>query len=78
MAGKAPIGVELVRRGLIKESDVEVALSYQKEHPDKKLGDILNILNFNCKRKIIPDASKIPRTDIAAIAQGGKETTVVV
>ena len=32
MAGKTPIGVELVRRGLIKESDIEVALNYQKEH----------------------------------------------
>ena len=46
MAGKAPIGVELVRRGIVKEADIEAALSYQKEHPDKKLGDILNILNI--------------------------------
>ena len=46
MAGKAPIGVELVRRGIVKEADIEAALSYQKEHPDKKLVDILNILNI--------------------------------
>ena len=53
MASKAPIGVELVRRGLIKESDVEVALSYQKEHPDKKMGDILNILNLCPQTELI-------------------------
>ena len=38
---KAPLGVELVKRGLITEDDVNRAISYQKEHPDKKIGDIL-------------------------------------
>ena len=59
MAGKAPIGVELVRRGIIKESDVEVALSYQKEHPDKKLGDILNILNLCSQADLIKAMGEI-------------------
>lgn len=38
---RQPIGVELVKRGVVKEKDIENALQYQKEHPDKKLGDIL-------------------------------------
>lgn len=38
---RQPIGVELVKRGIVKEKDIENALQYQKEHPDKKLGDIL-------------------------------------
>ena len=53
MNGRAPIGVELVKRGVIKETDIETALEYQKQHPDKKLGDILNILNLCPQRKLI-------------------------
>ena len=43
---KIPIGVELVRRGLIDENDVSKAIEYQKEHPGRKLGDIINILGL--------------------------------
>ena len=41
-----PIGVELVRRGVVTESAVERAIDYQKEHTKKKIGDILHILNL--------------------------------
>ena len=41
---KQPIGVELVKRGVVTENDIVKALAYQKAHPYKKLGDILNIL----------------------------------
>lgn len=41
---RQPIGIELVRKGVITESDIEKALEYQKTHPNKKIGDILNIL----------------------------------
>jgi len=50
---KAPIGVELVRRGLVTENDINEAIAYQKEHPNKKLGDILNILNLCPQRELI-------------------------
>lgn len=43
---RRPIGIELVRRGLINEHDIEKALRYQKDNPDKKLGDIFQILNL--------------------------------
>lgn len=39
-----PIGIELVKKGLITEDDIQVALSYQKENPSKKMGDILYTL----------------------------------
>ena len=38
---RQPIGVELVKRGVVKEKDIETALQYQKDHPNKKIGDIL-------------------------------------
>ena len=42
---KQPIGVELVKRGIVTETDIENALQYQKEHPNRKIGDILYMLN---------------------------------
>lgn len=41
---RQPIGIELVRKGVISEGDIEKALEYQKSHPNRKMGDILNIL----------------------------------
>ena len=38
---RQPIGVELVKRGIVKESDIDKALEYQKNHPDTKIGDCL-------------------------------------
>jgi type IV pilus assembly protein PilB len=43
---RGPIGIELVRRGLISESDVNKALEYQKEHPNKKIIEIISILHL--------------------------------
>ena len=31
---KQPMGVELVKRGIVKESDIENALDYQRKNPD--------------------------------------------
>ncbi len=44
--GKQPLGIELVKRGVVSEGDIEQALDYQKVHPNKKIGDILNILKI--------------------------------
>ena len=38
---KLPIGIELVRRGLITEEDINKALEYQREHPNKKIIEII-------------------------------------
>ena len=51
--GKAPMGVELVKKGVVTESDIQTAIEYQKEHPDKKIGDILNILNLCPQAQLI-------------------------
>ena len=45
MRKRQPIGVELVKRGIVTQKDIENALEYQKTHRNKKLGDILYILN---------------------------------
>ena len=33
---RQPIGVELVKKGVVTENDIERALEYQKQHPKKK------------------------------------------
>ena len=42
---RQPIGVELVKMGVVSQEDIEEALKYQREHQDKKIGDILYIQN---------------------------------
>ena len=32
-----PIGIELVRRGIVTEQDIDKALEYQKSHPNKRI-----------------------------------------
>ncbi len=59
MIGKKPIGVELVKRGIVKESDIETAIEYQKQHPGKKIGDILNILNLCPQKELIEAMGEI-------------------
>jgi len=49
---KQPIGIELVKRGIVTEADITKALAYQKEHPGKKMGDIINILGL-CEPNIL-------------------------
>ena len=48
-----PIGIELAKRKLITEDDINKALEYQKSHPKKKLGDIINILHLCDSRELI-------------------------
>lgn len=38
---KQPLGIELVRRGIVTQENIENALEFQKTHPDEKIGDIL-------------------------------------
>ena len=53
MRRRLPIGVELVKRNIVTETDIEKALEYQREHPSMKLGDILHILNLCDGEKLI-------------------------
>lgn len=42
---KMPIGVELVRKGIVTEAEVNQAVEYQKSHRKMKLGEILRIVS---------------------------------
>ena len=43
---KGPIGIELVRKGLITQTDINKALEYQRRNPKKKIVEIIRILNL--------------------------------
>ena len=59
MRRRLPIGVELVKRGVVTEADIEKALAYQREHPNIKLGDILHILNVCDSVQLIQSIGEI-------------------
>ena len=52
---RQPLGIELVKRGIVTEEDIARALDYQKTQPGKKIGDILNILKV-CDPYVLIDA----------------------
>ena len=43
---RGPIGIELVRRGLVDQDDINKAIDYQRENPNKKIIEIINTLNL--------------------------------
>ena len=43
---RGPIGIELVKRGLVNEEDINRALEYQKQNPNKKIVEIINTLSL--------------------------------
>lgn len=52
---KLPIGVELVRRGIVTEAQVNAAVEYQKTHRKMKLGEILRETT-DCDENILINA----------------------
>ncbi len=50
---RQPLGIELVKRGIVKQEDITVALEYQRTHPKEKLGDIINELRLADSRKLL-------------------------
>ena len=56
---RQPIGVELVRRGIVDEEDIERALEYQREHPNVKIGDCLYALDVCDPYTLIKEIGEI-------------------
>ena len=59
MRRKQPIGVELVKREIVTEGDIEKALDYQRKNPNMKLGDILYELEVCDPNKLIEAIGEI-------------------
>ena len=52
---RGPIGIELVRRGIVNEEDINKALEYQKENPNMKIIEIIHKLNL-CDEYVLIEA----------------------
>ncbi len=50
---KAPLGVMLIRKGLIKESDIDKAIVYQREHRGVKLGEAFHRLGVCDEQELL-------------------------
>ena len=52
---RLPIGVELVRKGIVTESQINAAIDYQKTHRKMKIGEILREIT-DCDENVLIDA----------------------
>lgn len=52
---RGPIGIELVKRGIVSEEDINKALDYQKTNPDMKIIEIINRLGL-CDEYVLIEA----------------------
>lgn len=43
---RGPIGIELVKRGILSQADIDKAIEYQRRNPNKKIIEIIDILNL--------------------------------
>ena len=50
---RLPLGIELVKRGIVRQEDITQALEYQKTHPKEKLGDVLNELRLADSKQLL-------------------------
>ena len=62
---KNPLGIELVNAGLITEAQLDEALAYQKNHPDMKIGEIIDVFNMCDKLKLLEVLSE--KLDVKAV-----------
>ena len=56
---RQPLGIELVRRGIVDGEAIERALQYQMDHPNKRVGDILYILKEADPEKLAKEIGDI-------------------
>ena len=59
MARNQPLGIELVKRGIVTGQDIEKALKYQETHRSRKIGDILYILKLADPNKLVNAVAEI-------------------
>lgn len=59
LRNKSPLGIGLVSRGVLSEKDIEVAIEYQKDHPNKRIGDIIHTLNLCSSVELIKNMGEI-------------------
>lgn len=73
---KRPIGIELVRRGLISQTDINRALEYQRKHPEKKIVEIIRTLNLCNEYVLLETLGEILNEKIIMITQNDVQISI--
>ena len=50
---RSPLGTELINKRLITEKQLDEVLNYQKDHPEFKIGEVVDILNMCDKKRLL-------------------------
>ena len=56
---KIPVGLELVKRGVLTDTEVKKALEYQVLHPGMRLIDIIEKLGITDRKLLLEETGKI-------------------
>ena len=56
---KIPVGLELVKRGVLTDTEVKKALEYQVLHPGMRLVDIIEKLGITDRKLLLEETGKI-------------------
>lgn len=67
---KNPIGVELIKKGLLTQSQVERVLDYQKNHRDMKFAEIVDVLDMCNKTELLNALSEKLKVTPAYLEEG--------
>lgn len=71
-----PLGIELAKRKIITETEIDKALNYQKMYPNKKLGDIIYMLHLCDPEKLIKAIGEILGEKAILLTEGDVKINV--
>ena len=73
---RGPIGIELVRRGLISQADINKALDYQRRHPEKKIVEIIRTLNLCNEYVLLETLGEILNEKVIMLTQSDVQINI--
>lgn len=67
---RSPLGTELINKGLITEKQLDEVLNYQKDHPEFKIGEVVDILNMCDKKRLLSVVAEQLKQKSVDLSQG--------
>ena len=73
---RGPIGIELVRKGLLSQEDINKALEYQKKNPQMRIVEIIRTLNLCDEYRLLEALGEILGEKPILITQNDVQITI--
>lgn len=67
---RSPLGTELINKGLITEKQLDEVLNYQKDHPEFKIGEVVDVLNMCDKKRLLSVVAEQLKQKSVDLSQG--------